>query len=85
MSVKDYPVGPTAPHDQVATITPGDVRWLLMETATSVLRDEVTPTQADRIVRDCRRITRELNQRAGLVGKDGALVARTEAKINGER
>jgi hypothetical protein len=60
---------PTASRDRVATITPADVRRLLAETATSVLRGEVTPTQVDRIVRDCRRITRELNQRAGLIAR----------------
>jgi hypothetical protein len=56
------------------TITPGDVRRLLFDTAVDVLNGEITLTQAKMIVRDYSRITRELNQRAMLAVRAARLL-----------
>ena len=53
----------TLPTDRLATITPADVRRLLAEIAVQVVRGEIATKEAGRIARNCRRVTRELNQR----------------------
>jgi hypothetical protein len=55
------------PHDRLETITSADVRRLLAETLVALVNGEITTKQADATRRDCRRITRELNRRVGLI------------------
>jgi hypothetical protein len=50
----------------LATITPSDVRRIMMKNAAAVLCGEITPKQADATIRACRGVTRELNRRADL-------------------
>jgi len=44
------------------TITPGDVRRILLESMAALQRGEITAEQAEATARDCARITRELSR-----------------------
>jgi hypothetical protein len=72
--------GRTVPHRRAVTIAPGEVRRLLAETAEALLRGEITRTQAERTVRACGRITRELNQRVALAARVARLSRGPKAK-----
>lgn len=54
-------VGPPLP--ELRTIGPGDIRRMLADAAVAVINGEMSVDEAKRITRDCRRITRDLNQR----------------------
>ena len=64
------------PVEPLATITPSDVRRLLCETAVAIVNGDIAPAEAELIVRDCRRITRELNRHARLVARMASAVCK---------